>query len=86
MNLRRRATAVAAAVAAVLAVSAVAAGANATAATVTAATGWSHVEDFADLGACQARGRWYLANGGNVQRDECRAAGVWQLWVLTSSS
>ncbi|MEV0264927.1 hypothetical protein AB0I49_26790 [Streptomyces sp. NPDC050617] len=46
----------------------------------------AHVGDFGDLGACQARGQWYLANGGNVQRYECRSAGVWQLWVLTGGS
>ncbi|OON81101.1 hypothetical protein [Streptomyces tsukubensis] len=73
---------------AVLAVSGVVVGGSAEAATAMAApaAGWAHVEDFGDLGACQARGQWYLANGGNVQRYECRSAGVWQLWVLTGGS
>ncbi|MFF0740199.1 hypothetical protein ACFYVL_07340 [Streptomyces sp. NPDC004111] len=54
--------------------------------TPAAGPGWHHVADFppAEEGRCHERGRWYLENG--VRAYECRAAGVWELWVLTEPS
>ncbi|WP_190094253.1 hypothetical protein [Streptomyces melanogenes] len=51
-----------------------------------AGPGWHHVADFppAEENRCHERGRWYLENG--VRAYECRAAGVWELWVLTEPS
>ncbi|MFC8127212.1 hypothetical protein [Streptomyces sp. NPDC057302] len=54
--------------------------------TPAAGPGWHHVADFppAEENRCHERGRWYLENG--VRTYECRAAGVWELWVLTEPS
>lgn len=54
--------------------------------TPAAGPGWHHVADFppAEENRCHERGRWYLENG--VRAYECRAAGVWELWVLTEPS
>ncbi|MEU6003501.1 MULTISPECIES: hypothetical protein [unclassified Streptomyces] len=54
--------------------------------TPAAGPGWHHVADFpaAEESRCHERGRWYLENG--VRAYECRAAGVWELWVLTEPS
>ncbi|WP_030685598.1 hypothetical protein [Streptomyces sp. NRRL B-1347] len=54
--------------------------------TSTPGPGWHHVADFppAEENRCHERGRWYLENG--VRAYECRAAGVWELWVLTEPS
>ncbi|MFI1175751.1 hypothetical protein [Streptomyces melanogenes] len=51
-----------------------------------AGPGWHHVADFppTEENRCHERGRWYLENG--VRAYECRAAGVWELWVLTEPS
>ncbi|MFC0842238.1 hypothetical protein ACFH04_00575 [Streptomyces noboritoensis] len=51
-----------------------------------AGPGWHHVADFppTEGNRCHERGRWYLENG--VRAYECRAAGVWELWVLTEPS
>lgn len=54
--------------------------------TPAAGPGWHHVADFPphEENRCHERGRWYMENG--VRAYECRAAGVWQLWVLTEPS
>ncbi|MFC8660820.1 hypothetical protein [Streptomyces sp. NPDC057199] len=54
--------------------------------TPAAGPGWHHVADFppTEENRCHERGRWYLENG--VRAYECRAAGVWELWVLTEPS
>ncbi|MBV1942160.1 hypothetical protein KUF83_37250 [Streptomyces sp. BV286] len=54
--------------------------------TLAAGPGWHHVADFppTEENRCHERGRWYLENG--VRAYECRAAGVWELWVLTEPS
>ncbi|CAM5234010.1 hypothetical protein SSPIM334S_04619 [Streptomyces spiroverticillatus] len=38
----------------------------------------------AEKNRCDERGHWYLENG--VRAYECRANGVWELWVLTEPS
>lgn len=54
--------------------------------TLAAGPGWHHVADFplSEEKRCHERGRWYMENG--VRAYECRAAGVWELWVLTEPS
>ncbi|GHA30550.1 hypothetical protein GCM10010329_62350 [Streptomyces spiroverticillatus] len=54
--------------------------------TPAAGPGWHHVADFppAEKNRCDERGHWYLENG--VRAYECRANGVWELWVLTEPS